>query len=82
MPPGGCVPVDGEMAMEDQTARQEVEEESGKETEVRIEREEAVEGHTPKLLPDPGQPTAREKEIHNAIYVPFRAWCRECVLGR
>ena len=49
---------------------------------MRIESDEAQEGHAPKLLPDPGQPTAREKEIHDAIHVPFRAWCRECVLGR
>ena len=49
---------------------------------MRIEGDEAQEGHAPKLLPDPGQPTARETEIHDAIHVPIRAWCREGVLGR
>ena len=44
--------------------------------------DEAQEGHAPRLLPDPGRPTARERAIHEAIHIPFRAWCRECVLGR
>ena len=44
--------------------------------------DEAQEGQAPRLLRDPGQPTAQERAAHACIHVPFRAWCRECVLGR
>ena len=54
--------------------------------EMRIQSEvggdDAQEGQAPKLLRDPGQPTAQERAIHACIHIPFRAWCRECVLGR
>ena len=42
----------------------------------------AQEAHALRILRYPGQPSAREKEIHRCIHIPFRAWCRECVLGR
>ena len=44
--------------------------------------DEAQEGHAPRLFPDPGRPTAQQRAIHEAIHIPFRSRCRECVLGR
>jgi hypothetical protein len=44
--------------------------------------EEAEEAVAPRVLKDPGQPTPEEVEEHNAIYVPFRSWCVDCVRGR
>ena len=58
--------------------------ENGNKEEMRIPDggEAPQEGQAPKVLRDPGQPTARQREIHECIHIPFRAWCRECVLGR
>ena len=28
------------------------------------------------------KPTAREKEEHDATYMPFRDWCTHCMVGR
>jgi hypothetical protein len=36
----------------------------------------------PRVLKDPGQPTARDIEDHAATHLPFRSWCSECVRGR
>ena len=47
-----------------------------------VDGDEAQEGQAPRLLRDPGQPSAQEKAAHACIHIPFRAWCRECVLGR
>ena len=43
---------------------------------------ESQEARSPKVLTSPIQPTKAEHDIHRLIHVPFRAWCRECVLGR
>ena len=43
---------------------------------------ESQEARTPKILSSPTQPTRAELDAHRLIHVPFRAWCRECVLGR
>lgn len=43
---------------------------------------ESQEARMPKVLASPAQPTKAELEMHRLIHVPFRAWCRECVLGR
>ena len=43
---------------------------------------ESQEARAPKVLKSPTQPSKTESEIHRLIHVPFRAWCRECVLGR
>ena len=43
---------------------------------------ESQEVRAPKVLASPAQPTKAELEMHRLIHVPFRAWCRECVLGR
>ena len=51
------------------------------EEEVQIE-EETTEVEVPRAAPDPGQPTARQIEEHRKLHLPFRSWCRWCVLGR
>ena len=43
---------------------------------------EVQEGQAPRILRDPGQPTAQARAEHACTHIPFRAWCRECVLGR
>ncbi len=35
-----------------------------------------------RVLPDPGQPTARQREEHRIEHWPYRSWCRFCVEGR
>ena len=43
---------------------------------------ESQEARRPKILNAPSQPSRAELDAHRLIHVPFRAWCRECVLGR
>ena len=31
---------------------------------------------------DPRQPGQQEKEEHEMTHLPFRSWCRHCVMGR
>ena len=31
---------------------------------------------------DPGQPTARQVEDHRRSHLPYRLWCKWCVMGR
>ena len=35
-----------------------------------------------RILPDPGQPTARQLEEHRIDNIPYRSWCPECVAAR
>mgnify|MGYP002809105956 CR=1 FL=1 len=35
-----------------------------------------------KIAADLGMPTDRQVEEHLMTHIPFRAWCRWCVLGR
>ena len=51
--------------------------------EVRIEEEEG-EGAAavPRPAPEPGDPTARQIEEHRRTHMPYRSWCKWCVLGR
>ena len=35
-----------------------------------------------KPMKDPGNPTLEELEEHRASHLPYRSWCRWCVLGR
>ena len=35
-----------------------------------------------RMANDPGKPTARQVEEHERTHLPFRSWCRWCVLGR
>ena len=32
-----------------------------------------------KVARDPGDPTTKEREDHNATHIPFRSWCPICV---
>ena len=34
-----------------------------------------------KIYPMPGEPTPRERQIHDATHLPFRSWCRFCIRG-
>ncbi len=35
-----------------------------------------------KIAKDPGQPTQRQIEEHRKLHLPFRLWCKWCILGR
>ena len=35
-----------------------------------------------KPAADPGAPTAAQIEAHRLAHLPFRSWCKWCVLGR
>ncbi len=35
-----------------------------------------------KMAPDPGQPSKKQVEEHRRTHIPYRMWCRWCVLGR
>ena len=43
---------------------------------------ECTEGVPAKAMKAPEEPTAKEREEHNATHIPFRSWCRHCVIGR
>ena len=36
----------------------------------------------PKVLVDPGEPTAREKALHDLLHMPFQTWCYDCLQGQ
>ncbi len=36
----------------------------------------------PKTAADPGQPTQRQVEDHRRFHIPYRLWCKWCVMGR
>ena len=35
-----------------------------------------------RVAPEPGEPTAEEREDHNVDHLPYRCWCEACVKGR
>ena len=35
-----------------------------------------------KQAPSPSMPSAAEVEEHRVTHIPYRSWCRECVMGR
>ncbi len=41
-----------------------------------------VEVEPMKMAKDPGQPTQRQVEEHRKFHIPFRSWCKWCILGR
>jgi hypothetical protein len=45
-------------------------------------QEDGVEAVVPKCAKDPGEPTSEERERHSKTHLPFRSWCRKCVMGR
>ncbi len=52
------------------------------EGEIRIDDEQDTEVEPVKLAPDPGQPTLRQIEDHRRVHLPYRLWCKWCVMGR
>ena len=42
---------------------------------------ETAEGERPKVLRDPGMPSKRDREEHEATHLPYRSWCEHCVRG-
>ena len=44
---------------------------------------EPEDGADRRILPDPGEPTASQREEHCAEgHIPYRSWCSDCVEGR
>ena len=57
--------------------------EDPKEAEEIIELSEGEEDCAPKIVaPDPGAPSAEEREEHRVDHFPYRCWCEHCVQGR
>ncbi len=56
-------------------------EEETTETEVQID-DEPEEIEPVKKSTDPGRPTAAQFEDHRMDHLPYRCWCKWCVLGR
>ena len=50
--------------------------------EIMLEEPESEEARPPEVLRDPGAPTVKEIEEHNATHLPFRSWCPHCVTGK
>ncbi len=50
--------------------------------EVQIEEERDTDVEPLRVAPDPGQPTETQLEEHRRTHLPFRLWCKWCVLGR
>ena len=49
--------------------------------EIRIQEEDGEE-EPARYVPDPGQPSEKEEEEHRCTHLPFRKWCRWCMMGR
>ncbi len=57
--------------------------EDPKEAEEIIELSEGEDDCAPKIVaPDPGAPSAEEREEHRVGHFPYRCWCEHCVQGR
>ena len=50
--------------------------------EISIEAGADTEVEPVKTATGPGKPTDRQIEEHRATHLPYRSWCRWCVLGR
>jgi hypothetical protein len=42
----------------------------------------AEEARKVKVVRDPSAPTKAERDAHEAIHLPFRVWCTDCINGR
>ena len=40
------------------------------------------EANAARGLRTPQEPTEAERELHNLTHLPFRAWCKQCVMGK
>ena len=56
--------------------------EERREGDIEIEDESDQEVESVKLSRDPGQPTDKEMEEHRCTHLPYRLWCKFCVMGR
>ena len=56
------------------------EEDDGDEINIKDDIEEEAEDV--KMAPDPGQPSDKQVELHRRSHIPYRCWCKWCVLGR
>ena len=50
--------------------------------EINIETDVGTEVEPVREAVDPGKPTDRQIEEHRLTHLPYRSWCRWCVLGR
>ena len=48
--------------------------------EIQIEAEEDVQSM--KMAPSPDTPTAKMMEEHRCVHIPYRDWCKWCLMGR
>ena len=44
--------------------------------------ESGTEAKVPWRVREPGDPTPEERAQHEVTHLPFRSWCRFCVMGR
>ena len=51
-------------------------------TEQEVSIEDEVDTESPTHAHDPLQPTARQVAEHRVCHLPFRTWCKHCILGR
>ncbi len=58
------------------------EEDVGDEEEIEIKDEGEMEVENLKHAVDPGQPTSKQIEEHRKTHLPYRLWCKWCILGR
>ncbi len=58
------------------------EEDVGDEEEIEIKDEGEMEVENLKHAVDPGQPTSKQIEEHRETHLPYRLWCKWCILGR
>ena len=35
-----------------------------------------------QMVPLPSQPTPEERRMHELTHLPFRSWCRHCMMGK
>ena len=51
-------------------------------TEQEVSIEDEIDTESPTHAHDPLQPTARQVAEHRVSHMPFRTWCKHCILGR
>ena len=55
---------------------------ASEEVELTSESGERGEAEPLTTAPSPTMPSASEAEEHRITHIPYRSWCRECVMGR
>ena len=45
-------------------------------------QQEGGEAQIPKCVKDPGEPPEKEKLVHSKTHLPYRSWCKHCVMGK